>query len=194
MISNEKRVMLVGVGGQGILLASRILTSGLIEAGYDVKASEVHGMAQRGGSVVTQLAFGAKVYSPLNGPGVFDILVSLEKLEGIRYLHFLKKDGILLVNRKEIPPLPVISGAATYPADLAGRMASYPVSLHLIDADAAAEQLGHPRVMNVVILGALIKLLKLTDLVDWQEQVAAAVRPQFREVDQKALEIGLNIV
>ena len=95
---------------------------------------------------------------------------------------------------KEIPPLPVISGAATYPADLAGRMASYPVSLHLIDADAAAEQLGHPRVMNVVILGALIKLLKLTDLVDWQEQVAAAVRPQFREVDQKALEIGLNIV
>jgi indolepyruvate ferredoxin oxidoreductase beta subunit len=186
--------MLVGVGGQGILLASRILTSGLIKAGYDVKASEVHGMAQRGGSVVTQLAFGGRVYSPLNGPGVFDILVSLEKLEGIRYLHFLKKDGILLVNRKEIPPLPVISGAATYPADLAGRMASYPVSLHLIDADAAAEQLGHPRVMNVVILGALIKLLKLTDLVDWQEQVAAAVRPQFREVDQKALEIGLNIV
>ncbi len=194
MTRDRKRIMLVGVGGQGILLASRILTTGLIEAGYDVKASEVHGMAQRGGSVVTQLAYGDKVYSPLNGPGVFDILVSLEKLEGIRYLHFLKKGGILLVNRKEIPSLPVISGAATYPADLAERMASYPVSLHLIDADAAAEQLGHPRVMNVVILGALIKLLKLTDLVDWHEQVAATVKPQFQDVNLKALEVGLNIV
>jgi indolepyruvate ferredoxin oxidoreductase beta subunit len=194
MAREKKRIMLVGVGGQGILLASRILTSGLIKSGYDVKASEVHGMAQRGGSVVTQLAFGDQVYSSLNGPGVFDVLVSLEKLEGLRYLHFLKKNGILLVNRKEIPSLPVISGAATYPADLAERMASYPVSLHPIDADAAAEQLGHPRVMNVVILGALIKLLKLTDLVDWQEQVAAAVRPQFREVNQKALQMGLTIV
>ena len=194
MARDKKRIMLVGVGGQGILLASRILTTGLIEGGYDVKASEVHGMAQRGGSVVTQLAFGDKVYSPLNGPGVFDILVSLEKLEGIRYLHFLKKGGILLVNRKEIPSLPVISGAAIYPADLAERMASYPVSLHLIDADASALKLGNPRVMNVVILGALIKLLKLTDLVDWREQVVAAVKPQFQEVNQKALEIGLNIV
>jgi indolepyruvate ferredoxin oxidoreductase beta subunit len=192
MTREKKRIMLVGVGGQGILLASRILTTGLIEAGYDVKASEVHGMAQRGGSVVTQLAFGDRIYSPLNGPGVFDILVSLEKLEGIRYLHFLKKGGILLVNRKEIPSLPVISGAATYPSDLTERMASYPVSLHLIDADA--DQLGNPRVMNVVILGALIKLLHLTGLVDWREQVAAAVRPQFRDVNQKALEIGLNIV
>jgi indolepyruvate ferredoxin oxidoreductase beta subunit len=194
MVRDKKRIMLVGVGGQGILLASRILTTGLIAGGYDVKASEVHGMAQRGGSVVTQLAFGDKVYSPLNGPGVFDILVSLEKLEGIRYLHFLKKGGILLVNRKEIPSLPVISGAATYPADLAERMASYPVSLHLIDADASALQLGNPRVMNVVILGALIKLLQLTDLVNWREQVAAAVKPQFQEVNQKAFEIGLNMV
>jgi indolepyruvate ferredoxin oxidoreductase beta subunit len=186
--------MLAGVGGQGILLASRVLTTGLIAAGFDVKSSEVHGMAQRGGSVITQLAYGQKVYSSLYGAGVFDLLVSLEKLEALRYIHFLKKNGVLLVNEKEIPPLPVLTGAAVYPQDVDQRLTSYPVVLHLIAADTKAAELGNPRVMNMIILGALIKLLHLEQITDWSQLVSEAVKPQFREVNLQALQAGLGMV
>lgn len=115
MAQGTKRIMLAGVGGQGILLASRILSAGLIKAGYDVKSSEVHGMAQRGGSVVTQLSYGEKVYSPIVGAGAVDLLITLEKLEALRYVHFLKRNGTLLMNEREIPSLPILTGAVDYP-------------------------------------------------------------------------------
>lgn len=194
MAKGTKRVMFAGVGGQGILLASRVLAEGLLRAGLDVKSTEVHGMAQRGGSVVTQVCFGERVYSPLVGPGAIDILVALEKLEALRYVHFLKKNGILLANKREIPSLPVLTGAASYPRDIEERLSSFPVSLYLIDADREAERLGNHRVMNMVLLGALVRLAGLAGLVDWKEVVAGAVRPQYREVNLRALEAGMHLV
>lgn len=189
-----KRIMLAGVGGQGILLASRILSSGLLKAGFDVKSSEVHGMAQRGGSVVTQLSYGKKVYSPISGAGAIDLLVTLEKLEALRYVHFLKKNGTLLMNAKEIPSLPVLIGAAEYPADIEERLSGYPISLYTIDADREAEKLGNLKVMNVVLLGAMVKLAGLSELVDWPSVVAESVKPAYREINLKAFAAGQNLV
>ncbi|HHW28067.1 MAG TPA: indolepyruvate oxidoreductase subunit beta [Syntrophomonadaceae bacterium] len=194
MDQGVKRIMLAGVGGQGILLASRILTSGLLKAGFDVKSSEVHGMAQRGGSVVTQLSYGKKVYSPISGAGAVDLLVTLEKLEALRYVHFLKKNGSLLMNAKEIPSLPVLIGAAEYPADIEERLSSYPISLYTIDADREAEKLGNLKVMNVVLLGAMVKLAGLSELVDWPSVVAESVKPAYREINLKAFTAGQNLV
>ncbi len=194
MAQKVKRIMLAGVGGQGILLASRILSEGLIKAGYDVKSSEVHGMAQRGGSVVTQLSYGEMVYSPIAGAGAVDLLITLEKLEALRYVHFLKKDGILLMNEREIPSLPILTGAVEYPQDIEKRISEYPVTLHTIDADHEAEELGNLRVMNVVLLGALIKLAELEDLVDWPSVVAESVKPAYREINLKALAAGAELV
>lgn len=194
MFRETKRIMFAGVGGQGILLASRVLAEGLLRAGLDVKSTEVHGMAQRGGSVVTQVCFGERVYSPLVGPGAIDALVALEKLEALRYIHFLKKNGVLLVNRKEIPSLPVLSGAVTYPQDVEERLSAFPVSLHIIDADREAERLGNHRVMNMVLLGALLKLTGIADLIDWKEVVSEAVRPEYRDVNLRALESGMIVV
>ena len=189
-----KRIMLAGVGGQGILLASRVLSSGLLKAGFDVKSSEVHGMAQRGGSVVTQLSYGKKVYSPISGAGAVDLLITLEKLEALRYVHFLKKNGSLLMNAKEIPSLPVLIGAAEYPADIEERLSSYPISLYTIDADREAEKLGNLKVMNVVLLGAMVKLAGLSELVDWPSVVAESVKPAYREINLKAFTAGQNLV
>ncbi len=194
MAAGTKRVMFAGVGGQGILLASRVLAEGLLRAGLDVKSTEVHGMAQRGGSVVTQVCFGERVYSPLVGPGAVDVLVALEKLEALRYVHFLRKNGILLANKREIPSLPVLTGAVPYPRDIEERLASFPVSLYFIDADREAERLGNHRVMNMVLLGALLRLAGLAGLVDWKQVVAEAVRLQYREVNLIALEAGMRLV
>ncbi len=189
-----KRIMLAGVGGQGILLASRVLSSGLIKAGYDVKSSEVHGMAQRGGSVVTQLTYGEKVYSPIVGAGAVDLLITLEKLEALRYVHFLKKNGTLLMNAREIPSLPILIGSAEYPTDIEERLSAYPISLYTIDADREAEKLGNLRVMNVVLLGAMVKLAGLNELVDWPSVVAESVKPAYREVNLKAFAAGMKLV
>lgn len=194
MGQGTKRIMFAGVGGQGIILATRVLAEGLIAAGYDVKSSEVHGMAQRGGSVVTQLSFGQKVYSPLVGAGAVDVLVTLEKLEALRYVHFLKRNGILLVNEREIPSLPVLTGAVAYPEDLTERLGAYPVSLYLVDADREAEKLGNLRVMNIVLLGGLVKLAGLDDVVDWPEIISRSVKPRYREINIQALEAGMQLV
>ncbi len=194
MSKETKRIMFAGVGGQGILLASRVLAEGLLRSGLDVKSTEVHGMAQRGGSVVTQVCFGERVYSPLVGPGAIDALVSLEKLEALRYIHDVKRSGIVIVNKKEIPSLPVLSGAVTYPKDVEERLSSFPVSLHLIDADLEAERLGNRRAMNMVLLGALLKLTGLAALTDWKEVVAEAVRPEYRDINIRALEAGMRLV
>lgn len=194
MEQGTKRIMFAGVGGQGIILATRVLAEGLIAAGYDVKSSEVHGMAQRGGSVVTQLSYGKKVYSPLVGAGAVDVLVTLEKLEALRYVHFLKRNGILLVNEREIPSLPVLTGKVSYPEDIAERLAQYPVSLHFLDADCEAEKLGNLKVMNIVLLGGLVKLAGLEQVVDWPEIISGAVKPQYREINAQAFRVGLALV
>ncbi len=185
-----KSVLLVGVGGQGTILMSKILTRGLIKAGFDVKMSEVHGMAQRGGSVSTQVRWGEKVYSPLFGEGQADVLVALEKMEAVRWAAYLKPEGVCVVNDYEITPMPVASGAAKYPE---GTVEAMEKTFRTIAFDAArlAEEAGNPRTMNVVLFGALIKALEL-DGINWTEVLKEEVPPRFIDVNLKAFELGLK--
>ena len=140
-MSDVKSVLFVGVGGQGTILASKILTIGLIENGYDVKMSEVHGMSQRGGSVSTQVRFGEKVYSPIIGEGSADILISFEEMEAARYAKFLKKDGKMVVNKMQIPSLPILSGACSYPEGILEELQKR-VPITIVDATKIATDLG----------------------------------------------------
>ena len=165
-MSEIKNVLFVGVGGQGAILASKILTIGLIESGYDVKMSEVHGMSQRGGSVSTQVRFGPKVYSPIIGTGTADLLVSFEEMEAARYLKFLKPEGKVVVNTLQIPSMPVLSGKRKYPQTVLEELKSRTIVLPL-NATQIATDIGNPKSANVVLLGALIKALDLTD-IDWK--------------------------
>ncbi|MGD0152560.1 MAG: indolepyruvate oxidoreductase subunit beta [Thermacetogeniaceae bacterium] len=193
MTRETRTIMLAGVGGQGIILASKILIDGLIRANYDVKSSEVHGMAQRGGSVITQLRYGDKVYSSLVGEGAVDVLFAMEKLEAMRYAHFLKKDGILLMNEMEIPPAPVLIGQVPYPRDVNERLEALPVKFFPIAADIRARELGNVRVVNVIMVGALIKLIGLADGLDWSVVVAAAVKPQYKALNLEAFRAGMEL-
>ena len=150
-------ILLVGVGGQGIVLASNILAKGLVEAGYDVKMSEIHGMSQRGGSVSTQVRFGEEVFSPTIGEGQADIIVAFEKMEALRYLKFLKEKGKVIVNDEEWPPLPVLAGKFAYPNNTIDVLKAN-ADAHVIDATQIARQLGNEKVANVVLFGALAKI------------------------------------
>lgn len=183
-MNDVKSILLVGVGGQGTILASKILTQGLIENGYDVKMSEVHGMSQRSGSVSTQVRFGTKVYSPIIGEGTADILVSFEEMEAARYAHFLKKDGKAVVNTYRIPSMPILTGTRDYPDDIIG-MLRQRVSTMALDATGIAEKVGNPKSANVVLLGALVKAMGLTD-IDWDPIIAKTVKPAFIDVNRKA--------
>ena len=191
-MSDVKSVLLVGVGGQGTILASKILTMGLIENGYDVKMSEVHGMSQRGGSVSTQVRFGKKVYSPIIGEGTADLLVSFEEMEAARYAKYLKKDGKIVVNTYRIPSMPILSGSRTYPEHIIESL-SEQVPTMTLDATKIATDLGNPKSANVVLLGALIKAIGMTD-IDWKAIIAKAVKPKFVEVNQKAFDAGFAAV
>lgn len=191
-MSDVKSVLLVGVGGQGTILASKILTMGLIENGYDVKMSEVHGMSQRGGSVSTQVRFGKKVYSPIIGEGTADLLVSFEEMEAARYAKYLKKDGKIVVNTYRIPSMPILSGSRTYPEHIIESL-SREVPTMSLDATKIATDLGNPKSANVVLLGALIKAIGMTD-IDWKAVIAKAVKPKFVEVNQKAFDAGFAAV
>ena len=186
-----KSVLLVGVGGQGTILASKVLTTGLIAAGYDVKMSEVHGMSQRGGTVTTQVRFGSKVWSPLIGEGEADVLVSFETMEAMRCLPFLKPGGKVVVNTYEMPSLPVLSGECEYPDGIIDELKKRADTLAL-DAVKVASDLGMPRGMNVVLLGALIAALGVDD-VDWAAALKSCVRRQFFEPNLKCLEAGLKL-
>lgn len=187
-MSDVKNILLVGVGGQGTILASRILTSGLIEAGYDVKMSEIHGMSQRGGSVSTQVRFGEKVYSPIVGKGEADVIVAFEKMEALRWLSFLRPDGKMVINDFEIPSAPILMGQAEYPEgileDLGGK-----VEILSIRAGEIAENLGNPKAMNVVLLGALVKAMDVEG-VDWHKAIENNVKKGFEELNIKAFEAG----
>lgn len=191
-MNNVKSILLVGVGGQGTILASKILTQGLIENGYDVKMSEVHGMSQRSGSVSTQVRFGTKVYSPIIGEGTADILVSFEEMEAARYAHFLKKDGKAVVNTYRIPSMPILTGTRDYPDDIIG-MLRQRVSTMALDATGIAEKVGNPKSANVVLLGALVKAMGLID-IDCDPIIAKTVKPAFIDVNRKAFAAGMAAV
>lgn len=188
-MSDVTSVLFVGVGGQGTILASKILTIGLIEHGYDVKMSEVHGMSQRGGSVSTQVRFGKKVYSPIIGEGSADILVSFEEMEAARYARFLKKGGKMVVNTTQIPSLPVLSGACQYPQGIIAELKKH-VPVRDLDATKIATDLGNPKSANVVLLGALIEALGLHD-IDWKSIIAKTVKPAFVYINLKAFDAGM---
>lgn len=182
-------ISLVGVGGQGTLLASEILCQVALLSGKDVKKSEVHGMAQRGGSVVSQVRIGDKVHSPLIAVGETDILISFEKLEALRYAHFLAADGVAMVNDQEIRPVTVSSGQASWPEDLDGRLKSTFAKLELLPALKMARELGNVRSMNVVMIGALSNHTEIPNEV-WHESIRALVKPQYVELNLKAFEAG----
>ena len=184
-----KSVLLVGVGGQGTILVSKLLTAGLIEAGYDVKMSEVHGMAQRGGSVSTQVRYGEKVYSPIIGEGQADILVSFERMEAARYSSFLKPGGTAVINDYSIPSVPVATGAEQYPEGVIEEMSRHFRTISF-DAMKIAGELGSTKCMNVVLFGALVKFMGLED-IDWESVIAKNVPPKFIEMNQKAFKAGM---
>ena len=186
-----KNIMIVGVGGQGTLLASRILGNTVINEGYDVKVSEVHGMSQRGGSVVTYVKYGEKVYSPIIDRGEADIILAFELLEAYRALPYLKKGGKIIVNGQEIDPMPVITGAAEYPEKIDEKIASK-ADLKLIDALSLAKEAGNIKAVNVVLIGVMAKS---TDIAyeKWIETIKTTVPEKFLEVNLKAFDLGYNI-
>ena len=187
-----KSILLVGVGGQGTILASKLLTLGLMEEGYDVKMSEIHGMSQRGGSVSSQVRYGDKVQSPVIEVGGADILVSFEKLEALRWINYLKPDGKVVVNNYRMDPMPVITGAAEYPDDVLQRLKAA-ADVTIIDAAAKAEELGNAKVMNVILLGTIIQSMGLND-IDWDRIIKENVKPAFVEINCEALRVGMKMM
>ena len=187
-----KNILLVGVGGQGAILASKILTIGLMEAGFDVKMSEIHGMSQRGGSVSSQVRYGEKVYSPVIELGGADILVSFEQMEALRWLEYLKPEGKLILNDYRINPMPVIFGKAEYPEGLVDEIKTK-IPSSIFDAAGEAVKLGDARVMNIILLGATIKLMGL-ESIDWDKIVKQNVKSDFVDINIKALHRGQELV
>lgn len=185
-----KNIMIVGVGGQGSLLASKLLGHLLLTEGYDVKVSEVHGMSQRGGSVVTYVRFGEKVYSPIIDKGQADFIVSFEKLEAARYLEFLKADGRIVVNTQEIDPMPVITGAAQYPAELVEKMEAAGATVDAMDCLSLAEQAGSSKAVNIVLMGRLSRYFDEIPVEKWQKAIEECVPAKFLELNQKAFLLG----
>ncbi|MDD3851928.1 MAG: indolepyruvate oxidoreductase subunit beta [Firmicutes bacterium] len=190
-MADVKNILFVGVGGQGIILTSKVLSTALVNAGYDVKMSEVHGMAQRGGSVTTQVRYGDKVYSPIIGKGQADIIVSFEKMEAMRMLEYLKKGGIMVVNDHAIPSMPILTGAAEYPEGIIEELKSKVKTIVFKAADVARE-LGNPKTQNIVLLGALIKAIGLENL-DWDKAIEEEVKPRFVDINKKALQKGMEL-
>jgi indolepyruvate ferredoxin oxidoreductase beta subunit len=184
-----KNVMIVGVGGQGSLLASKLLGALLTNEGYDVKVSEVHGMSQRGGSVVTYVRFGDKVYSPVIAQGEADYIVSFEKIEAARYAQNLKQGGKIIVNSQMIDPMPVITGAAKYPEGIIENLKGMGLDVTAVDALSLAEQAGSAKASNVVLMGVVSKKMDFDEAV-WQEALNQCVPEKFIEMNRKAFALG----
>lgn len=183
-----KNIMIVGVGGQGTLLASRILGNTVINEGYDVKVSEVHGMSQRGGSVVTYVKYGDKVYSPIIDEGEADVILAFELLEAYRALPYLKQGGKIIVNTQQIDPMPVITGAAEYPADIAGKL-SEAVDTTLVDALSLAGPAGNIKAVNVVLIGVMAATSDIP-YEKWIDTIKTTVPPKFLDANLKAFDLG----
>ncbi len=188
-----KSIMLVGVGGQGTILASKLLTIGLMEAGYDVKMSEIHGMSQRGGSVSSQVRYGEdEVYSPVIEIGGADMIVSFEKMEALRYLKYLKPEGKIVVNNYKLESISSLVGKYEYKEDkIDAELLRLKASV--IDAGKKAEELGNVKVMNVILLGALVKSMKL-DNIDWEDIIRKNVKEKFVDINIVALNEGMKLV
>ena len=183
-----KNIMIVGVGGQGTLLASKLLGRLLLTRNYDIKVSEVHGMSQRGGSVSTQVHWGEKVYSPVIGKGAADIIVAFEKMEAVRYADFLKPDGIAVINDYELPSSTIAAGLCEYPEGCLEAMQEN-FTCHILNAEAIAKSLGSSKCMNIVLFGGMVKALKM-DAIDWERVIAETVPPKFRELNLSAYRAG----
>jgi indolepyruvate ferredoxin oxidoreductase beta subunit len=186
-----KNIMIVCVGGQGTLLTSRILGGITLRAGYDVKLSEVHGMAQRGGSVVTYVRYGDEVCEPIVSEGQADVLIAFERLEALRYAHFVKKDGVIIVNDQRIDPMPVVIGKAQYPENIIETLSSTRKVL-AIDAMSEAKKLGNTRTFNVIVLGMAARHMDFP-LEDWLAVIESTVPPKTVEINKKAFMVGYEI-
>jgi len=191
-MSDVKNILLVGVGGQGTILASKILSEGLTQAGYDVKMSEIHGMSQRGGNVSTQIRFGEKVYSPIVGKGEADVIVAFEKMEALRWIEYLKEGGKMVINDFEIPSVPIQQGAAKYPEGILDELV-HKANVSVFKAGDIAIQLGNSKTMNIVLLGALTKAMNIPG-IDWEEVIKANVKKGFEEINVKAFRAGAEQV
>ena len=187
-----KNIMIVGVGGQGTLLASKLLGYVLLKQGYDVKVSEVHGMSQRGGSVVTYVRFGEKVYSPVIDKGEADVIISFEKLEALRWIEFLKKDGRIITNTQEVDPMPVITGAAQYPENIIEKMENAGAKVDAKDFLSLANEAGSSKAVNIALMGRLSTYFPEIPDEEWQKAIDALVPAKFIELNKKAFKLGRN--
>ncbi|MDR1245804.1 MAG: indolepyruvate oxidoreductase subunit beta [Clostridiales Family XIII bacterium] len=183
-------ILLVGVGGQGTILASKILSDGLLEKGFDVKMSEIHGMSQRGGSVSTQIRFGKKVYSPIIGKGEADIIVAFEKMEALRWFEYLRPGGRMVINDFEIPSVPILMGALKYPEGVLAEL-SAKAETSVCRASEIAAELGNAKAMNVVLLGALVSALGMEGM-DWKSIISRNVKKGFEDMNVKAFGEGVK--
>ncbi len=187
---NTRKIMIVGVGGQGTLLASKLLGYVLLHQGYDVKVSEVHGMSQRGGSVVTYVSYGEKVYSPVIDKGEADIIISFEKLEAARWLEYLKPGGQIITNTQEMEPMPVITGAAAYPENLIEKMQEAGAKVDALDFLGIAEKAGSSKAVNIALMGRLSNYFPEIADEAWQEAIEAIVPARFQELNRCAFKLG----
>ncbi|MEA4911681.1 MAG: indolepyruvate oxidoreductase subunit beta [Oscillospiraceae bacterium] len=188
-MNDTKNILIVGVGGQGTLLASKLMGKVYAEQGFDVKVSEVHGMSQRGGSVVTYVRYGTKVWSSLIDKGEADVILSFEQLEAARWLEYLKPDGKIITNTKKIDPMPVILGAASYPDGVIEKLRALVPDVTAVDADALAEKAGSVRATNLVLLGVFAKSSGIDKAV-WLDAIRSTVPPKTVETNEKAFELG----
>ncbi len=186
-------ILLTGVGGQGTILTTKILSEGLVALGYDVKMSEIHGMSQRGGTVNTQLKFGDKVFAPNIGEGEADIIVAFEKVEALRALPYLKKGGMIVMDEREIYSMPVLIGQQEYPHEAAEVLKNAVGNVVIVSASKIAEDLGSIRSQNICLLGALVAALDLKG-IDWVELVSSSVPPKTRDVNVAAFKAGFERV
>lgn len=191
-MNDTKSIMIVGVGGQGTLLASRILGHAIMQHDYDVKVSEVHGMSQRGGSVVTYVKYGKEVCAPIIDKGEADVILSFEKLEAARWLDYLKAGGKIITSVQEIDPMPVIIGNAVYPEGIVEKLKAKNIDVLPINALSAAEEAGSAKAINVVLIGVLSKYLDFEEEV-WMKAIEECVPQKFLDINKKAFELGKNM-
>ena len=192
MSMETKNIMIVGVGGQGSLLASKLLGKLFLSRGYDVKVSEVHGMSQRGGSVVTYVRYGGKVYSPIIDKGQADFILSFELLEAARWTEYLKPGGRIVTNTQQINPMPVITGAAQYPQGLVEKMRQAGMDVDAFDALSLAEEAGSAKAVNIVLLGRLSKSFDFSQ-AEWEQAIRESVPPKFLELNLRAFALGASV-
>ena len=184
-----KNIMIVGVGGQGTLLASKLLGRILLTKGYDIKVSEVHGMSQRGGSVVTYVRYGDKVYSPIVDKGEADVILSFELLEAARWAEYLRPDGVIITNTQQIDPMQVITGKAEYPAAIQEKLKALGLRVDAFDALSLAEEAGTSKAVNLVLLGRISRSFDFTE-AEWMQAIEESVPAKFLEINKKAFLLG----